>query len=113
MSLLFRARPRTLLVPKISSSKRYSSTPARTIDAKYLSLLRTRIGKCIGFGLPSEQFDRAGAALRVLALEWRELLAGSEGFLVPKERGGGWRRKVEWGDMVSSMCCEVCYAAWM
>lgn len=74
-----------------------------SIDAKSLAVLRTRVGKCIGFGLPAEQFERAGTVLRLLAMEWRGLLAGSEGFLVAKEKGGGWRRRVEWGDMVSSL----------
>lgn len=38
-------------------------------------------------------------------MEWRELLAGSEGYLVAKEKGGGSRRVVEWGDMVSPGVC--------
>jgi len=107
MHLLSRGRLRPLL-----SSTRYlacysttseSSSPQPSINAKSLALLRTRVGKCIGFGLPAEQFERASAVLRVLATEWRGLLAGYEGFMVAKEKGGGWRRKVEWGDMVSSL----------
>lgn len=53
------------------------------------------------FGLPEDQFDRAGAVLKMLALDWRDLTAGSEGFMTSKGRRGMWKRKIEWGDMVS------------
>lgn len=42
----------------------------------------------------------------MLALEWRELVAGSEGFLTEEGRRGLWRRKTEWGEMVS-LCCVL------
>ena len=34
-------------------------------------------------------------------MDWRELLAGSEGFLTGRGRAGYERREVVWGEMVS------------
>lgn len=73
-----------------------------TLPSRWLSDLRSRLGKCIIFGLKPAQVDEAGAILRVLAREWRELLAGSEGFLVGKRRAGLEGHQVTWGDMVCS-----------
>ena len=47
-----------------------------------------------------QQADEACGILRTLALDWRELVAGSEGFLTGKERRGLHRHQVVWGDMV-------------
>ena len=71
-----------------------------TLSARWLPDLKSRIGKCITFGLRPTQTDEAGAILRVLASDWRTLLAGSEGFLVGRGRAGLERHKVVWGDMV-------------
>ena len=71
-----------------------------TLPARWLPDLKSRIGKCITFGLRPTQTDEAGAILRVLASDWRTLLAGSEGFLVGRGRAGLERHTVVWGDMV-------------
>ena len=76
-----------------------SSSPD-TLPARWLPDLKNRIGKCITFGLCTTQTDEAGAILRVLAKDWRTLLAGSEGFLVGRGRAGLERHEVAWGDMV-------------
>ncbi|KAL9632790.1 MAG: hypothetical protein Q9204_003644 [Flavoplaca sp. TL-2023a] len=52
------------------------------LPSRWLSDLRPRLGKCIIFGLKPAQVDEAGDILRVLTREWRELLVGSDGFLV-------------------------------
>ncbi len=39
--------------------------------------------------------------MRVVARDWRELLAGSEGFLTGRARAGCEGRQVVWGEMVS------------
>lgn len=44
------------------------------------------MGKCIVFGLQPAQLDEAGDILRIVAGNWRELVAGSEGFLVGHQR---------------------------
>ena len=89
----------------------FSSIPGRSLAAvqaeprqspspiKFrISELRARIGKCIIFGLTQPQIDEAGEISRILAREWRDLVAGSEGFLTDRAIIG---RAVEWGSMVS------------
>lgn len=46
------------------------------------------MGKCIVFGLQPTQLDEAGDILRIVAGNWRELVAGSEGFLMRHKREG-------------------------
>jgi hypothetical protein len=58
-----------------------------------------RVGKCLLWGLTTPQVDEAGAILQEIARDWRELLAGSEGFLTEKGRRGLWRHGVVWGEM--------------
>lgn len=56
------------------------------VPQSWLSDLKTRMGKCIVFGLQPAQLDEAGDILRIVAGNWRELVAGSEGFLVGHRR---------------------------
>lgn len=58
------------------------------VPQSWLSDLKTRMGKCIVFGLQPAQLDEAGDVLRIVAGSWRELVAGSEGFLVGHRREG-------------------------
>lgn len=51
----------------------------------------------------------AGAIIKELAQNWRELVAGSEGFLTGMGRAGFEGREVVWGEMVSRfMGCWCC-----
>lgn len=81
-----------------------SSAPQRLADtrvpSRWLADLKARIGKCLIFGLQPTQVDEAGKILAVIARDWRELLAGSEGFLVGQGRAGLERHDVVWGEMV-------------
>lgn len=70
------------------------------LPARWLSDLKQRIGKCIIFGLNQEQVDEVGNIMRIVARDWRELLAGSEGFLTGRGRAGCEGREVVWGEMV-------------
>ena len=45
--------------------------------------------------------DEAGDIMKAVARDWRELLAGSEGFLTGRGRAGCERREAVWGEMVS------------
>lgn len=45
--------------------------------------------------------DEAGEIVKVVASDWRELVAGSEGFLTGRGRAGCEGREVVWGEMVS------------
>jgi len=74
---------------------------AEALSPRWLSDLKSRIGKCIIFGLRPEQLQRAGNILDVVAREWRDLVAGSEGFLTGPKRAGLERHRVVWGDMDS------------
>lgn len=53
------------------------------------------------FGLSTEQTKEAGSILQDIAVNWRELVAGSEGYLTGKERRGLYRQEVVWGEMVA------------
>lgn len=53
------------------------------------------------FGLKPPQVREAGAILQQLARDWRELIAGSEGYLTDTTRRGLFRQNVAWGEMDS------------
>lgn len=55
------------------------------------------------FGLQPDQVQKAGSVLRQLARDWRELVAGSEGYLTDEKRRGLFRHNVVWGEMVWSI----------
>jgi hypothetical protein len=52
----------------------------------------------------AKQTRKAGDVLRILAEEWRDLVAGREGFLVEEKRAGLLRQKVVWGEMDCMVC---------
>lgn len=85
------------------SDGRENSTTAATasLSPRWLSDARQRIGKCITFGLKPDQTERAGQILSEIARDWRELVAGSEGFLTGPSRRGMHRQEVVWGEMDS------------
>lgn len=75
-----------------------------TIDPRWLTDTKRRIGKCLMFGLKPAQVDEAGRILQRLARDWRELIAGSDGFLTHATRRALFQRDVVWGDMVILPC---------
>jgi len=54
------------------------------------------------FGLKPAQIEDAGKILQQLARDWRELIAGSEGFLTDEKRRALYRHNVVWGEMVGT-----------
>ncbi|KAH7032759.1 uncharacterized protein B0I36DRAFT_361531 [Microdochium trichocladiopsis] len=62
-----------------------SSTSSTTTapNARWIDDLRGRIGKCITFGCDASQVARSAKILAALSAEWRDLLAGSHGFITP------------------------------
>ena len=79
-----------------------SSKSPTALDPKWLSDVKARVGKCIFFGLSTtDQFDQARKILHQVACDWRELVAGSEGYLTSKGRRGLHRQEVVWGEMDS------------
>lgn len=62
------------------------------------------------FGLSPAQTTEAGSILQEITTDWRELVAGSEGFLTGKDQRGLYRHAVVWGEMVASpnqYCCTT------
>ncbi|KAF2444453.1 Thioesterase/thiol ester dehydrase-isomerase [Karstenula rhodostoma CBS 690.94] len=87
---------------------RQHSTSAPSKDAataalspRWLSDLKTRVGQCIAFGISREQVKEAGDILHNVNFNWKDLVAGSEGFLTGKHRWGLHRQQVAWGEMDS------------
>lgn len=69
--------------------------------ARWLADLKQRVGKCILFGLSNHQVNEVGEIMAVVANHWKELIAGSEGFLTGEGRAGLESREVVWGEMDS------------
>ncbi|KAF2260964.1 hypothetical protein CC78DRAFT_536000 [Lojkania enalia] len=109
--LLMRQLPSSVSISlqhRIPRHARSYSTPSgsdepatASLNPRWLADLRARIGKCISFGLKAEQTKEAGSILQEIALDWRGLVAGSEGFLTEKNRRGLYRQEVVWGEMDS------------
>jgi hypothetical protein len=89
----------------LASTRRYQSTAATAqLSPRWLSDLKTRIGACISFGLTPAQTAVAGSILDEVAQDWRELVAGSEGYLTSPSRRGLHRWPVAWGEQDSMVC---------
>lgn len=115
MSFCVRRTSSSLLTsPKqiLPSTRRHRSTTAAPtndnattqLSPRWLSDLKQRIGKCITFGLSPTQTAQAGLILAELARDWRDLLAGSEGYLTSPSRRGLHRWPVAWGELDSMVC---------
>ncbi|GAT27020.1 similar to An01g08300 [Aspergillus luchuensis] len=77
------------------------TTPKKphTIDPRWLTMTKRRIGRCMMFGLKPPQIQEAGEILQQIARDWRELIAGSEGYLTDETRRGLFQQSVAWGEM--------------
>lgn len=56
------------------------------------------------FGMGAGETRKAFTVLKALGEEWRELVAGREGFLTDERSAGLRRQKVVWGEMDSMVC---------
>ncbi|KAJ5440719.1 hypothetical protein N7491_003125 [Penicillium cf. griseofulvum] len=72
--------------PATFNNKSLPNLASKPIDPRWLTMTKRRIGKCMMFGMGPPQIDEGGKILQKLAKEWRELIAGSEGFLTDKKR---------------------------
>jgi hypothetical protein len=63
------------------------------------------------FGMSTAQVQRAGKICNILGKEWRELVAGSEGFLTDQRHAGLLRHNVVWGEM-DFMVCSATQGLW-
>ncbi|KAE8387899.1 thioesterase-like superfamily-domain-containing protein [Aspergillus alliaceus] len=80
------------------SSKTAAPQP-HSIGPRWLTMTKRRLGRCIMFGLKPGQIQEAGEILQQIARDWRELVAGSEGYLTDATRRGLFRQSVAWGEM--------------
>ncbi|KAI9376000.1 Thioesterase/thiol ester dehydrase-isomerase [Aspergillus egyptiacus] len=71
------------------------------IDPRWLTMTKRRVGRCMMFGLKPHQVQEAGEIMQQIATDWRELIAGSEGYLTDATRRGLFRQSVAWGEMDS------------
>lgn len=81
------------------------------LSPRWLSDVKTRVGACITFGLTPPQLALAGSILEEIAEDWRELVAGSEGFLTSPTRRGLHRWPVAWGEQDSMVCLTAHHVA--
>ncbi|KAK4157536.1 thioesterase-like superfamily-domain-containing protein [Chaetomidium leptoderma] len=96
--------------PFSASTSRSSSSSTTTPESnkcpfpapspRWIAELRTRVGKCLAFGCNDQQVSQAAEVLRAIATDWKELQAGSEGFLSGGRRGLD-GRQIAWGEMDS------------
>lgn len=96
--IALRQRSRYLSSERDASDAQGTTNPA--IDPRWLSDVKARIGKCIMFGLTPLQTEEAGHILRSISQDWRDLVAGAEGFLTESGRAGLYSQNIAWGDMV-------------
>ncbi|KAF7531795.1 hypothetical protein G7054_g8530 [Neopestalotiopsis clavispora] len=87
-------------IRRLATSATGSASPLPLPSPRWHGDLKARLGKCIMFGCSPSQVKRAAGVLRSLALEWRSLTAGSEGFLTGGRRGLE-GQAVAWGEMDS------------
>lgn len=88
------------LQPSTTTTTITGPAKPHTIDPRWLTTIKRRIGKCLMFGCTPAQVDVAGSILQQIARDWRELVAGSEGFLTGETRRSVFRHSVVWGEMV-------------
>ena len=85
----------------VSTTHSHHTKPTTgSLNPRWLSETKERLGKCMTFGLTTPQLQEAGSILQELAQDWRGLVAGSEGFLTEEHRRGLYRQEVVWGEMV-------------
>ncbi|KAL6236216.1 hypothetical protein BDW75DRAFT_229667 [Aspergillus navahoensis] len=86
--------------PSNAQTETSSSKPKpHDIDPRWLTLTKRRVGRCMMFGLKPHQVQEAGDIVQQIARDWRELIAGSEGYLTGATRRGLFRQSVAWGEM--------------
>lgn len=75
--------------------------PQSAPNARFLSDTKSRIGKCLTFGLPEELLPKASSILSTLSTDWRSLTIGTEGYLADPYHAGLYRHPIVWGEQDS------------
>ena len=98
-SIQLNVRPTPRLFSSSTSRHEAPTTPpTEALNPRWLSDLKTRLGKCIQFGMNDAQTTAAGLLLAEVTRDWRALLAGSEGYLTHPLRAGISSVPINWGD---------------
>ncbi|KAJ5567651.1 hypothetical protein N7535_006957 [Penicillium sp. DV-2018c] len=84
--------------PVLSKGHNGPHSEVKPVDPRWLATTKQRIGKCMMFGMNPAQIEEGGKISQQLAEEWRELIAGSEGFLTDRKRRSLFRHNVVWGE---------------
>jgi hypothetical protein len=90
-------RPLLAPLPLIRSPQRRHNS---THNARWLSEQKLRLGRLFFHGATAAETHEAGALLSDLAQNWRQYVAGAEGYLICSKRRGLYRHAVAWGEMV-------------
>ncbi|KAG9228217.1 thioesterase-like superfamily-domain-containing protein [Amylocarpus encephaloides] len=96
-------RRRTLSTPANPHGPTQTSAnpPTPSPSSRWLSDTKARIGRCIMFGVDSKHMGGGVGMCKILAKEWRELIAGRDGYLVADNRAGLLKQNVVWGEQDS------------
>ena len=92
----FRSYGRTFSCSAIAAQEQ-TQGPTKNLSSRWLSDVKSRLGKCIHFGMDEAQVTRAGILLTEVARDWKDLVAGSEGYLTSPKRAGISSTLIEWG----------------
>jgi hypothetical protein len=98
--------------PSPEQKKNAQPTTTASLSPRWLGDVKQRVGHCLMWGLEPAQIVEAGRILEEIAWDWRELVAGSEGFLTDRTRRGLFRQEVVWGEM-DSMVCSASTFRWV
>lgn len=90
-------RPFTSTTTHLSAQQAPATPPTATLPPRWLSETKSRLGKCISFGMTPTQTHKAGTLLTDLSTNWRTLMAGSEGYLTHPHRAGILSAPIDWG----------------
>jgi hypothetical protein len=83
-----------------TSSRKYSQSNKQREDAPSFRSLVSRLGYMTNNGVNHQTAARVAQILKTICSDWRDLVAGSDGYLTAENRRGVSGRAVEWGDMV-------------
>src|ERR1700743_1104234 len=80
-----------------STCRKYSSKSGQDVPS-FRSLV-SRLGYITNHGVSHQSAPQVAQILKTICNDWRDLVAGSEGFLTAENRRGVSGRAIEWGDM--------------
>lgn len=89
------------LSSSLPAAPKLPPTNSPALSPRWLSELKDRVATCLKTRPKAAQHDEIVSISSIVARDWKELVAGSEGFLTGPGRVGLESHTVAWGDMVS------------